>query len=589
MKQNLVRNGLIVVASVLALASCARIPDSGPVSKVGVDRGTDENTVRYSPAGPANDASPQQIVRGYLDAMLAYPVSTGTASAFLTPEAARDWKSSAGVEVYEAPDVSTPVIRDNGGGVERPSARVSLNLVEDAKLDRQGRFSRVNARKNFTFRLVSTGGQWRIDNPQPGFLVNQKFFDDYYRPFNDYFFDRSGKRLVAMPIYVPVGDQLSTALISSLLVGPGNLINSSARTYLPKDAQLRTSVPLRNDGLAEVQFRGDLTSLPTSAQARLSAQITWTLRQVDRVSGVRIIGGDNVLYPGDRGVQSVDSWQTFGPRFGDGGFYGLQKNRIVKLSGRAVDPVEGPWGSNARGAVSLAVDSGNVAVVGKGRTSLLIGSFAKKNVATINGHNLLSPLWDDSDGVWAVDTSGGDTRVRIVKGKAVRQLAIGRLAAFDVRSFALSPDGSRYSLIAEVGTGSQVYAGSVLRDSSDSVVSLGAPTHLQGNGSTFTKPRSMSWANDTTVTFLADDDVVGTQIFQARIDGSMVSGGTASSGPLLPNIDAVSFATTGGDRPVRYVTDKKLETWLLRSGGAWERINPRAITAIIASTSSPSG
>ena len=576
---------LAAVSVLIVFMGCAGIPNSGPVTKVNADRSTNQSTVRYSPTGPAKNATPQEIVNGYLDAMLAYPVTTGTAASFLTPEAARGWKSSAGVEVYTEPQVSSPLVKDNAGNINKPAVDIHLDVVEDARLDSHNRFERLNARKQFAFRLSQTNGQWRITNPQSGFLVNRKFFDDYYRPVDAYFFDRPGKRLVADPIYLPVGDQLSTALVSSLLLGPADLLGKTARTYAPAGTRLRTSVPLRADGLAEVQFGDDLSALSDGAQQRLSAQIIWTLRQVEEVTGVRITGGGNVLYPGNRGIQSIDSWANFGPKFGDGRFYGVQKGRVVELSGRDVSAVDGPWGKDARQAVDIAVDSGRLAIVAGGRDRLTIGSFDSNKVSNFSGENFLRPIWDDAGSVWALDSQGSDTRLRIFEAKRFRQIPIGVLAKFRVESFALPPDGARYAFIADVTGTSQVYAGSVIRDPNDVVVSLGKPVLLQPNGTNFTSPRSLSWSSATTVTFLADDAVVGTQIFDSRIDGSSSIRGTASSGTLLPDVDAIRLVTTGDGEPTQYVTDKTGHTWLLRPGGAWERLDPIGVTALAASSS----
>ncbi|MGZ5368329.1 MAG: LpqB family beta-propeller domain-containing protein [Aeromicrobium sp.] len=576
----------LAALGLVVLVGCAGIPDSGPVTEVEAASGNDQSTVRYSPTGPVKNALPQEIVRGYLDAMLAYPVTTGTAAAFLTPDAARAWKSSAGVRVYAQPRVSTPVVRENRGKVDKPTVDVGLGVVEDAGLDPQGRFKRVNARKEFSFRLVRSNGQWRITNPQPGSLVNRKFFGDYYRPFNNYFFDRSSKRLVADPIHLPVGDQLSTALISSLVMGPKDLLDKTARTFVPKGTQLRTSVPLRNDGLADVQFQDDLGGLPSGAQERLSAQVVWGLRQVDQVTGVRITGGDNVLYPDNRGIQSIDSWASFGPRFGDGGFYGVQKGRIVEVTGLEVAQVGGSWGRNGRGAAEIAVDSDQLAVVNNNRTTLTIGSLDKAKVSTFGGIRFLRPIQDDAGTVWALDRPGSETRLRVLEDKTFRQVPIGRLAKFRLESFALSPDGSRYAAIADVGGTSQVYVGTVRRGAPDAVASLGDPELLRPNDGDFTSPRSISWATATNVTFLADDKVAGTQVFESRIDGSDSTGGTAGSGALLPDVEAVALVTTGGEDPTRYVTDKTRHTWLLRPGGAWDRLDPVGVTGLTASYAS---
>src|SRR4051794_17819196 len=93
----------LAVLVVLAVSACAGIPSSGPVTRVEDDQGLDGSTVRYSPAGPVEGGTPEQIVRGFLDAMLAYPTSTRTAAAFLAPESAKKWNPATRLSVYSAP------------------------------------------------------------------------------------------------------------------------------------------------------------------------------------------------------------------------------------------------------------------------------------------------------------------------------------------------------------------------------------------------------------------------------------------------------------------------------------------------------
>lgn len=574
----------VVVAVVAALAGCAVIPDSGPVTKAGAVSGTNASTVRYAPAGPAKDASAQDIVRGYLDAMLAYPITSGTAAMFLSKDAADSWKPSAGVTIYDEPEVATRSRTGRGAGTDDAAEFVRLAVHEVGSLNRQGDYVVADARHEFDFRLVKVRGQWRISNPQPGFLVSRKFFMDYYRPFNTYFFDPTGKRLVPEPVYVPVGDQVSTGLLSSLLMGPAPAMRTIARSYIPTGAQLRTSVPLRADGLAEVQFKNDFAGMPTRERERVAAQIAWTLRQVLQVNQIRITADDTPVLAGTIGTQSVDSWQEFGPRFGSGTFFGVQGKRLVRVVGRAVGDVGGPWQSRAEGVAELAVDDGNIAVVNSDRTSLAVGNLAKKAATTVTGNRILRPLWDDAGRLWVIDTADGDTRIRLVTGKAVRQLRVAAIGKLTIASFALSPDMARYALIARSGGSTGVYVGDVVRDANDEPTSLSAPTALPMAASRLTRLRSIAWATSTTVTFLADESAVGTQVFEARIDGSVVVGGTARSGALLPSVDATILAASGGDDPMRYVIDATGDVWMLSAGEAWERLDAGKFTALASST-----
>lgn len=582
-RPNRVAGLLCTMAVLLIAAACGGIPDSGPIHEVKAADGSTESTVRYSPAGPTKNATPQQVVRGYLDAMLAYPVTTGIAAKFLTPDAAKSWKSASGVQIYVRPRVARATARDlpdNAG-----SAYVGLAVHQTAKLDRQGNYAASETDRTFSFELAKHDGQWRIVNPPSGFLVDQKYFDDYYRPFNDYFFDQSGRRLVARPIYVPIGDQLSTALVSSLLFGPGDLLDGDARSYLPKATKLRTSVPLRDDGVAEIELRADLSALSAGARERLSAQIAWTLNQVDSISGIRVTDGESFLYPGNQGILPKEFGQSYGPKFGSDEFFAVVKSHVVKVDGIDATPVEGTWGKDSRGATALAVsDRHEIAAVTAGKTQLLLGALRSKQVINFSGQGFLPPHWDDQGNVWAFDRPQGATRVRLVTDKKLRTLSVGKLAARDVRSFALSPDNSRYAVITGRGAKSTVLVGSILRDSADRPVGLSAPVSVVTADAQLSSFRSVAWSDDTNVAFLANDRIVGSQIFRARIDGSDLQGGTSTNGVLLPSLDAVQLATPGGDSAANYVLDAKGHLWLLRPQSAWTALTANDVESLAAVT-----
>lgn len=567
----------------LIAAACGGIPDSGPIHEVKAADGSGESTVRYSPAGPTKNATPQQIVRGYLDAMLAYPVTTGIAAQFLTPDAAKGWKSASGVQVYVRPRVARPTSRELPDAAG--SAYVGLTVHQTAQLDGQGNYVRGGTDQTFSFELAKNDGQWRIANPPPGFLVDQKYFDDYYRPFNDYFFDQSGRRLVARPIYVPIGDQLTTALLSSLLVGPGDLLDGHARSYMPKAAKLRTSVPLRGDGVAEIELRADLSALSASARERLSAQVAWTLNQVDSISGIRVTDGESFLYTGNQGILPKEFGQSYGPKFGPDEFFAVAKNHVVKVNGTEIAPVEGTWGEDSRGATALAVsDRHEIAAVTTGRTQLLLGALRSKQIVNFSGKELLPPRWDDQGDLWAFDRQQGATRVRLMAGKKFRTLAVGKLAALNVRSFALSPDNSRYAVITGKDAKSTVLVGSIIRDSADVPVGLSTPVSVVTADAQLSNFRSVAWSDDTNVAFLANDRIVGAQIFRARIDGSDLQGGTSTNGALLPSLDAAQLATPGGTSASNYLLDAKGRLWLLRPQLAWSALTVNDVVALAAVT-----
>lgn len=569
-----------VTALLLAVSACAGIPSSGPVTKVADDGGLGESTVRYSPARPAKGASPQQIVRGYLDAMLAYPASSGTATAFLTPTAAKGWSPSAGVRVYSSAGLSGPTLAAGDDGETTDKARspvqIETRLVEDARLDRQGHYTRRARPAEITYRLERVDSEWRIANPQIGLLVSRKFFDDYFRPFNLFNFDRPGRRLVPDPVHLLVGDQLATVLLTSLARGPAGSSAETVRTYVPPLDTLRPSVPVSDDGVADVEFTTDFSAMSESVRDHLSAQIVWTLRQVPDVSAVRLAGATSVI-SGDGGApQSVSSWGGYGPALARGHAYAISDNRVVQIDDDVVKPVSGAWGRDARGAVSIGVSDDGVAGVLAGRNLVRITDRSGGDARTFAGSRFIPPRWDGEGNVWLLDHRGTRTRVRLVTGDGIRTLGTGRLARLDVTTFALSPDGSRYAVTARDAGGASIRVGWVERDRKDRILGLGDPTEIYTPAAS---PRSLSWSSGTEVSYLAETQS-GRQVFTTAIDGSLTSGGLSRGGVLLPDVGASTLAIGTGPTPNRYAADARNRLWFLAPGASWRLLPGAKVTGL---------
>ncbi|MCW2750600.1 MAG: hypothetical protein JWR83_1710 [Aeromicrobium sp.] len=578
---NTTRKQLCAVALVaLCLSACAGIPTSGPVTKVAADSGFGQSTVRYAPAGPLKGASPQDIVRGYLDAMLAYPMTTGTASAFLTPAGAKGWQSLAGVRVYSAPQVAAPVVSGPHGidRLEGPGDQVAVqvSVVNESRLNEQGRYSEMSGNADITFRLTKVSGQWRIINPQKGLLVNRKFFSDYFRPFNVYMFDRPGLRLVPVPIYVAAGDQLATSLVTSLARGPAPDPDATMRTYVPALKTLRPSVPLTQDGITDVGFDQDFGNLTKSTQDHLAAQIVWTLRQVPDINAVRLVGGTTTLSPNGVTAEPIGSWGAFGPSIARGQAYALSGNRVIEIDDGHAAPLVGTWGKDARGAELIAVSSGGVAGVLHERNQVRITSPKGASPRLINGNSFIAPRWDDAGDLWLVDRLNGGTRVRLSQRTSLATLPIGTLANLTVSTFALSPDASRYVVTAKHDKSSALYVGAIQRDAKDHVIGLGDPKRLTTSAE---NPTSAIWASGTRISFLGNSES-GRQVYTTIIDGSATTGGVAGGGALLPDVDAGTLVLGTGQTPPRYATDARHRLWFLPADGSWRVLALRGVTGL---------
>jgi hypothetical protein len=569
----------VAAVAVAVLSACAGIPSSGPVVQVPDDGDLGQSAVRYAPARPQAGASPEQVVRGYLDAMLAFPTSTRTAASFLTPDAARGWAPTSQVRVYsqsEVAGVPDTAARDNPD--EGPPGRVSvrLGLTEQARLDQQGRYSAGGGPTSVTYTLEQVDGQWRIADPQDGLLVTQKFFDDYFRSFDLYFFDRPGQRLVPEPVYLVVGDQLATSLVSSLVGGPATGAREATRTYVPSRSTLRPSVPVSSDGVADVEFTSDFSDLAGASRDRLSAQVVWTLRQVPGVERVQVVGGTTALSAGGDEAQPVQAWGGFGPSTARGRAYAVVDDRVVEVDDGRTEPVSGTWGSDARGAETVAVAESGVAAVLPGGDAVRLTSRQGTKPRTVQGNDFVEPDWDTDGQLWLVDRAGGGTRVRVVADGAETAVDVRGVGALDVDDFSLSPDGTRYAVGARGAGGGELYVGRVLRDVTDQVMGLGDPARVP---TSVPSPRSVSWSSSTELAFLGDSQA-GVQVYQVSIDGSETTSEVSRSRSLLPDVGARTLAIGQGRSQFLYVTDRRDRLWYLPPGGSWRTLDTSPVTGL---------
>lgn len=569
---------LLAVAALVVVSACAGIPTSGPVTKVADDGGLGESTVRYSPAGPVADASPEQIVRGFLDAMLAFPASVRTASAFLTPDAAGSWNPSRGVEVYSKTEVAGRVPSTTGlddpKGESRGAVDVRLGYRRDASLDQQGHYRTRHDDASQTYTLQQVDGQWRIVNPDDVLMVNEKFFADYFRSFDLFYFDRPGRRLVPDPVYQVVGDQLATSLVTSLGRGPRGHLRQAARTYVPALADLRPSVPVSRQGVADVEFTADLTSLGEAARDHLSAQVVWTLRQVPGIEGVQVVGGSTPLTAGDRVVQPVTAWGGYGPSLARERVVAVTDDRVVELEDGRSRPLSGSWGKDARGAEVVAVSGGGVAGVLAGRDEVRVTRRDGSDARTIATADVVPPHWDPDGTLWLVDGPPSGTRVRIVEGRTLRTVEAPGLGGLDVSTFALSPDGTRYA-VTSASDGGRILVGFVLRDAKDRIRRLGSPRRVD---TTAADPRSASWSSPTELGFLAGSPA-GVQAYEVPVDGSATTD-DLTSGSQLPDVRARTLAIGSGSSPELYVVDSRDRLWFRPPGGSWRLLETGRVTGL---------
>lgn len=566
-------------AALVVAAGCSGIPTGGSVQQVRDDDDLGQSTVRYAPAPPSPGATPQQVVSGYLDAMLAFPPSTGVAEQYLTQGAAERWNPAAATHVYRDPLVSSVREDRRDDGV-----RVELTARGVLDLDARGRVEPAAGRERRSFGLQQVDGEWRISAPPEGLLVTEKFYTDYYRAFPVFFFDRSGERLAPSVVHLPAGEQLPTSLVTALARGPSDP-TAQLRTYVPGLGDLRPSVPVDADGVAEVDLGPEAAQLSVADQGRLAAQLVWTLGQVRDVTGVRVTAGATVLTPRGQRVQPVGSWRRYVPRAVESGPFAVldgEETAVVEIMGGVSRPVPDAWGVEPGETAAIDVGRSRVATLSRSGDALVVRRTSGEDRVEIAVTDLVAARWLPDDVLVVVDRPEGGSRVRVVEPDATRSLPSAALASLDVTSFALSPDGARYAITtagggsgpgAEDGIGGRVRIGAVQRSADDRVVGLGASVALRWDVG---RPASVAWVDGARLAFLGDTDL-GRQVFEGMADGTELEGGGAGGAPVLPDVGARTLVVAGEQR---WAVDRRDRLWYLGPGAAWTRLGVGGVSTL---------
>ena len=509
------------VAVLLTAAGCVRMPDSGPVVAAGGEgRADNPPDVFIDPKPPAPGASPTDIVTGFLDAMTATPIQTNAAKQFLTSDAQAAWNPEAETITYS--EASPP----------RGGLRVSVSLGGARHLDGRGSYlGRLPAEdRSLTFPMASQDGEWRIARAPDALIVPDSWFEQRFRQVSLYFFDPSGRILVPEPVFVPRGEQLATALTSALLRGPGPALAGVTRSFIPEGLSFGLSVPVSEEGVADLALRGFSGRLTPDASQQMLAQLAWTLRQEPAIESLRVsVGGRPITLSGGESLFNVEAQGAeYDPTVLGAStlLYGLRDGRLVSGPPDSLTPVEGPLGDSRLGVTSVAVNltADRVAGVSGGGSSVLLTSVRDEDdrVESVvsGGKGLLRPAWDFSNRLWLVDRRAGAARISYLSGDRPIGVRAPGITGRRVTHFTISRDGSRLVAVVRRGGGDRVMVSRIVHDAQGRVVRIRRATHIAWEGDSRLRVRDLGWSSANSLAVLHR---LAGELYQVRtiaVDGS---------------------------------------------------------------------
>ncbi|MFJ8188003.1 LpqB family beta-propeller domain-containing protein [Streptomyces sp. NPDC096105] len=584
------------VCGVVLLAGCASMPDSGDLRGVESTPRKDAQ-VRVYAVPPSDDATPTQIVQGFLEALTSDDADYETARQYLTPEASKYWR----------PEQSTTVLSEGPGAradreVREDSTALTYTLTgtKFATVDAQQAYAPSSGLYNEVVRLVKDekSGQWRIDAVPQGVVMGTSDFQRNYTSFNKYYFasnvDVDGSSLpmaVADPVYVRRHVDPTTRMVRSLISGPTSWLDPVVRSSFPTGIRLREGTgPLTPDdrGTLTVPLDDRAGDVGTGRCEEMAAQLLFTLRNLSpAVEEVELrAGGGQLCSLTQDGAETV---ATRGALNQPDYLYFLdEQHKLVRIAAGSSspdadpDPAPGALGQGEQGLRSVAVarDERTAAGVGLNGQALFVSALAQgsslgepvlRSQGKAEQDRLTTPSWDAQGGLWVADRDPARPGLYLLAKGADQPLRV-RTPGLDgrIQAVRVAADGVRIALVVEKGDERSLLVGRIERSGPDEAGSAGRPTvtvvELRSATPELEQVTAMSWAGDSRLVVVGREHGGVEQMKYVEVDGS-----TPDVPPpaALTGVKALTAAADETAPLVAYSVDGIVR---LPSGAQWQKV-----------------
>jgi hypothetical protein len=523
---------VIAVTLAAALAGCTGIPYSGGVNQGVSANNAPDAAIQFIPAGPADGASAEQILRGFIDAGTSPVGDWSIARQYLTPDFARSWNPGARVLV------------DNGSRIVETTGTDSLGMSSDvqAVVDEDGNYA-ARARteqERLKFTLAKVNGQWRISGGPDGVVLDSNAFPRVFSQIPVFFYSPDFTALIPDVRWFPARASAPTRVVKALMKGPSSWLASTgaAVTAIPNGATLVADAVPVEAGVATVNFDAKSVKNADGLPDRMLRQVSASMTSLNDVASVSLLfsGGLQGQSPVPAQVSLLGSpgpSAALVERDGQVGF--LNGNVVVGVKGLS-DRIAGL----SPRAVGLSPDKSFAAVT---TASSVIGVSSTLKQSVIDDRGALIPAALDRDSfTWTISNAQpGVVRVTGRSGSSVN-IPAPWVAAGSVSALAISPDGSRLVAATQGVRGSELCAASIVRGGNLWPSAIGPCLRLLPPAGQLT---SLAWIDQTRIGVLSSD-----QTAKLRI---LTVGGTYTD--VTPPVGAVSLSGSGSTGALRVLTN----------------------------------
>lgn len=487
------RWGAAVVAATLAtlLVACGGLPTSGPVNAgQAIPDDTSNNDVVFIPDGPAKDATPEQIVQGFIAAGSGPTTNWATARLFLAPDLADEWDPRETVTVYSPGERNLQQVSDT---------QFMLSVAPVATVDSIGELTTGGASGDISLQYSlaqQPDGQWRITQAPPGIVLDRNRFQQVFGKYLLQFFDPTWTYLVPDERWFPrlyAPTSIASALVNG---GPSPWLVDSVATAFVDGARLaQPSVPVRSGKAASVSLQEGARSLDATALDRMQTQLFASLQQA---------GIDEVDMYVDEQLLAANTVTTRQTRV-DGRPLVRTADAFGFVSGAAVESIPGLSDAILQvDAADIEVDADRASSAVRDTLGAVWRVTADDTRTRLDARpGLIAPSIDPLGYVWSVPQAS-PSAVWAFAADGTRidvQNAWGGVS--EIVDQRVSRDGTRIAAIVRDGGGYALWVAGIVRDRS------GVPTGFGERRVLALLPAggtALTWADASTVSLITAED-----------------------------------------------------------------------------------
>jgi Lipoprotein LpqB beta-propeller domain/Sporulation and spore germination len=449
------RAALVVLAVLLAVSGCTSIPMSGGVNAGAVQDPGAANPIGLFPAKPASDASPEDIVNGFLAAATGQQDRYRVARAYLAPPLQRTWNPRARVLINDG----SITVRQRSG-----TSTVTATVPVTGRLDPHGTYVEGPARTtSLRFHVVKVKGQWRIDRAADGIVLGQPVYDQLFKSVTLQYFDPTFRRLYPDLRRFPVGSDsgLGTAedVVDALLAGPSAPLGSGVTaSAFPKGTKRAGLTLVGATAIVDLTVPGGVP--PTVVQQRMLAQLNHSLLRVGAITEVQL-SIDGVPHPVSAATVLPNPPEPVPQPVGlrNHSFGMLESGRVSS------DALQRAVGALGPSSVTISASQGLAAVGTVAGVSVVTRSGTRTSARFVDRRvDLIAPALDPEGWVYSVPRGQPDALVAHDRAGHAQAVPGPFPAGSSIRSIEVSRDGSRLLALLETGGGSSAFVAGIVRD-----------------------------------------------------------------------------------------------------------------------------